>query len=506
MKNALHTRRRFLGEAACAAVGSASVLSTMLNLQMANHAAAVGSPGSGQRKTLVCLHLSGGWDSYNVLIPYAASAASEADDAVYAEYKAARSNLAIPRQNLLPLTGLTDAQGRNFGLHPNCKRMAEMFNGPSGSPYQGKKRLSLIANVGTLVEPISNKSEYYNATKALPKALFSHRDQTEQWQTSVPQGLDVLTGWAGRAADVLHSTFNTEQTGGFYMPMSFSLSGNSAFQTGAHQGQFVLTHNGAISLTGANNPNPPRVLAAKNAAISEILGSPLDSHYKNLLQQSFANITRDSIARGATFQAEFDRPGSVNGVDVIATLDAAGFPDYLPAANLRAAVQNLAIRESLKLCRQTIFIEWGGWDHHGELLNTQAEMLSVLDDSLYAYQNAIEALGLQDDVITFTSSDFGRTLRSNGQGTDHAWSGHQLVLGGPIDGGKLLGRFPSLEINGVDDIGRGGRLFPRLSCDEYFCELLRWFGVNSSDMDQVLPNITNFYNPGAANHPIGFLA
>lgn len=485
-------------------MGSASVLSTMLNLQMANHAAAAGGAGGSQRKTLVCLYLSGGWDSYNVLIPYDASAADEAGDAVYAEYLAARSNLAIPRQDLLPLTGVTDAQGRSFGLHPSCQHLAEMFNGPSGSPYQDKKRLSLISNIGTLIEPITNKAEYLNATKALPKALFSHRDQTEQWQTSVPQGLDVLSGWGGRAADVLHSTFNTEQTGGFYMPMNFSLSGNSAFQTGVDQGQFVITSNGALSLTGAHRTSG--VLARKNAALTEILGSPLDNHYQNLFQQSFGNITRNSIASSAAFQSDFDNPGSVNGVDVVSTLDAAGFPNHRLSDNLQAAVRNLAIRERLKLCRQTIFVEWGGWDHHSELLNTQAGMLSILDDALFAYQNALEALGLQDDVITFTCSDFGRTLRSNGQGTDHAWSGHQFVMGGPVDGGKLLGQFPSLEIDGVDDVGRGGRLFPRLSCDEYFCELLRWFGVSASDMPQVLPNITNFFDPNSADNPVGFLA
>ena len=192
------SRRRFLGEASCAALGSSSVLSTILNLQMANHAAVAAGGGGSTRKTLVCLYLSGGWDSYNVLIPYDSSASGEGDDAVYSEYKAARSNLAIPRDDLIPLTGVTDAQGRQFGLHPSCTRLAEMFNGPASSPYNGKQRLSFVTNIGTLIERLTNKADYDNATKALPKALFSHRDQTEQWQTSVPQGLEVLSGWAGR--------------------------------------------------------------------------------------------------------------------------------------------------------------------------------------------------------------------------------------------------------------------------------------------------------------------
>ncbi len=132
-------------------------------------------------------------------------------------------------------------------------------------------------------------------------------------------------------------------------------------------------------------------------------------------------------------------------------------------------------------------------------------MLLTLDGVLYAFQKCLEALLLTDDVVTFTCSDFGRTLRSNGQGTDHAWGGNQLVMGGPIRGGEVKGAFPSLVIDGADDIGRGGRILPQLSADEYFCELLRWFGVASTDMERVLPNIGEFYNPASVANPVGFM-
>jgi uncharacterized protein (DUF1501 family) len=158
---------------------------------------------------------------------------------------------------------VTDASGRNFGLHPSCERLAEMFN--STGNYAGKKRHSALAHIRTISDPVTNKSEYINATKRLPKALFSHRDQIEQWQASVPQGIDVLSGWGGRAAEVLHSTFNTEQTGGFYMPMNFWFSGNSPFQTGVSEGQFVITANGALNLTSpaAGNSSATGVLAKR---------------------------------------------------------------------------------------------------------------------------------------------------------------------------------------------------------------------------------------------------
>ena len=481
----MRSRRQFLGEASCAAIGSTSVLSTLLNLTMANHAAAQGGFGT-QRKTLVCVFLSGGCDTFNLLIPRGAG---------YAEYAAARSNLAIPEAQLRNLAGT------NFGLHPSCPKLAEMFNGTGA--FTGKKRASLLANVGTLIEPIPNKAAYLNGSVAVPKALFSHRDQIEQWQTSVPQGMQVLSGWGGRAADVIHSTLNTEQTGNFYMPMNFSMAGNSAFQIGQSEGQFVITGGGALSFTGASGNSA--VLQAKQQLIEDSVASPVEAHYRNLFHRTHARITANSMARGEDFQQHFANPGTLNSQNVTNVVNNAAFPNHWISSQFRAAVKTIAIRQQLQLMRQTIFIEFGGWDHHAELLQNHGSMLGVLDGALHAFQLCLETLGLANDVITFTCSDFGRTLRSNGQGTDHAWSSNQIVMGGPVAGGQIRGTFPSLVIEGADDVGRGGRIFPRLSADEYFCELLRWFGVTPGDMDMVLPNIGNFYDPSSTSNPVGFL-
>ena len=488
----MRSRRQFLGETSCAAIGSTSILSTLLNLTMANHAAAQGGM-AGQRKALVCLFLSGGCDTFNLLIP-------RDQPGGYDEYAASRSGLAIPRNQLLPLN-FTDSLGRSYGLHPSCVRLAEMFNGMAGDP--AKKRLSLLANVGTLIEPIPNKQAYLNGAVGIPKALFSHRDQIEQWQTSVPQGMDILSGWGGRAADVIHSAYNTEQTGGYYMPMNFSLAGNAAFQIGQSEGQFVITSGGALSFTGSGGASA--VNQAKNQVLHAAVASPLEQHYQNLFQRTHGRITSNSIDRGMEFQNHFDQPGSINGQDIASVLAAAGFPAHSLSEQFKAAIKTIAIRETLKLRRQTVFIEYSGWDHHSELLANQSKMLGILDGVLYAFQKSLEALGLADDVVTFTCSDFGRTLRSNGQGTDHAWGGNQLVMGSPVAGGLIRGAFPSLVIDGANDIGRGGRMLPTLSADEYFCELLRWFGVTSGDMDMVLPNIRKFYDPANVANPVGFM-
>ncbi|MEI6085249.1 MAG: DUF1501 domain-containing protein [Verrucomicrobiota bacterium] len=470
------TRRQFIRQVNCAAVGSSAILSTLLNLKLAgNLAADTTCPGC---KTLVCLFLSGGCDTFQLLVP---------TDSRYAAYAASRSGLAIPSGNLLPLLSPANA----FGLHPSCVNMQKMARGEA--PFSAK-RLSFVTNVGTLVQPVT-KAQFnawengQNAALPVPKALFSHSDQIEQWQTAVPQGMSQLSGWAGRAADILHPANAGAQTS-----MSISLGGNNVFQVGNTVQQFVVTPSGALTFEGNTGGNPGNPLQIKNAA----LRSTMSQHYTNLLTESFAQLTKSGDDAQLYFQGKFDAANT-------ATVDAL-FPanNYL-AQTLKAAVRTIKIRSDLNLTRQTIFINYGGWDHHGELLNTQAGMLSTLDTAIGAYQQALDQLGLANDVITFTASDFGRTLRSNGRGTDHAWGGNAFVFGGPVVGGQVYGTFPDLALDSNDDVGHGGRLLPSTSVDAYFAELLRWFGVPANQMSYVLPNIANFWNPNSPTGPIGFV-
>ena len=481
------SRRGFLKQLNCAAVGSSAILNTLLNLKLANSVAAQGGPLDN--KSLVCLFLSGGCDSFNVLVPWEASA--------YNTYSITRGafgsdgGLALDRNALRQLA----APSANYGLHPACANLQAMANGTGA--FTGKRRLALITNVGTLVQPIT-KAQFnawedgQNAALPVPKALFSHSDQIEQWQTAVPQGLAQLSGWAGRCADILHAYYNTGSTS-----MSISLGGNNVFQVGNSTQQFVVTPSGALTFegnTGGANPNP---LQLKNAA----LRNTLDQHYTNLLTESFSQLTKQSDAAQQFFQTQFDSAGAQLGGAVDAL-----FPgnNYL-ATTLKAVVKTIKIRNALGLRRQTFFVQYGGWDHHGELLNTEAGMLSTLDTALGAYQQALEMLGLQNDVTTFTASDFGRTLRSNGRGTDHAWGANAMVFGGKVDGGKIFGTYPDLTLDGPDDVGRGGRLLPSTAADLYFAELLRWFGVSSGNLSYVLPNLANFWNPNSASAPLGFM-
>lgn len=473
--NAL-SRRGFLRQSSCAAISSLPIMNMLLNLKLANQAAAQGSPTD--RKTLVCIFLQGGHDSFNFLVPR---------DARHAVYSTSRGNLALPVASLQALNQIPGGDGQLYGLHPSCAGLRELFNGLGGDT--AKRRASIVANVGTLIQP-TTKAQYLAESVPLPRSLFSHSDQIDQWQTSVPQGMQQLSGWGGRLADLLHSSFNTGQTS-----MNVSFSGNNLFQVGNDTKQFVVTEGGALTFTNPADPNyPANPLAVKNAAHKSLI----EQHYGNLMQESFAQLTKSSIDLQEYYQTLY----SAFDESRISTPFPGG--NYL-AANLRSVAKTIALRPQLGLRRQTIFVGFGGWDHHAELLNTQAGMLAVLDSALLAFQKALEELGVQDEVITFTCSDFARTLRTNGSGTDHAWGGNALVMGGPVQGGLVRGTFPNLALESNDDVGYGGRLVPSTSVDQFFAEMLRWFGVSGAAMNAVLPNISHFYDPSSNQLPLNFL-
>ncbi|MDA1067418.1 MAG: DUF1501 domain-containing protein [Verrucomicrobia bacterium] len=482
-KNLPITRRTFIKSAGCSALTGIPILSTILNLKLLNQASASNiqlhaAPGEDY-KTLVCVFMQGGNDSFNTLVP--------TDDARYAEYASSRSNLALARESLLSLNQAEGGDGLPYGLHGNGPGLQQLFNGLGGDA--NKRRLSFIANIGTLVEPVTLAQYKDESTTArFPKALFSHIDQEQQWQTSVPQGMDQLSGWGGRIADLLHNDYNQDK-----LSMSIALSGKSVFQIGKTAQQFVINENGAQRFTGGwdeTNRNDP--LNLKNFMVRNIL----EQEYSNMVRRAFAESTNQSIEQADFFQSAFEKfDESTIGV---------AFPNSYLGGQLKAAFKSIVLREQLGLRRQTLFIATGGFDTHLNLLSEQAVLLDDWSRCLLAFQTAIENAGLQDSVLTFSGSDFGRTLRSNGRGTDHAWGGNSFVMGGQVNGGRVYGTYPNMALDGPDDIGQGGRFLPSTSVDVVVAEIAQWFGVSNADLPYVLPNIGNFHTLGS-DPPIGFI-
>jgi uncharacterized protein (DUF1501 family) len=460
------SRRRFLGEASCAAVGSASLFSTLLNLRMTATAAAQGSGGDDDYKALVCLFFAGGWDSFNALVP--------AGDAEHAEYARIRTDLALPQSSLLPVEPVTPGDGRRYGVHPAMPEVAQLFD---------QRRLAWLSNVGTLVEP-TTKVDMEAGRARLPLGLYSHADQIMHWQTSVPDSRTAL-GWGGRTADLLQSLNDPSD-----ISMNISLSGDNVFQSGEHSVAYSIDPEGDGAIRIHEYGSEDDYGRLKTAAIDSLL----DLRYRNLFQSTFTDLTRRAIDANAAFSE------AIAGMPALQTT----FATNEIARSFEMVARVIAARKALGVRRQTFFIFFGGWDHHDEVLNNMQGMLTVVSQSLGQFDAALQELGVGDQVTTFTASDFARTLTSNGRGSDHAWGGNHMVMGGAVRGGEIYGEYPQLYADNALDTGRG-RLIPTTSCDAYFGELAQWFGVSPGDLDAVLPNIGRFHDTAAGRPPLGFM-
>ncbi len=454
------SRRKFLGQASCAAIGSTTLFSTLLDLKKINAATAASSNIlDGSYKALVCIMQGGGNDSFNMLIPTGSNA--------YSDYATTRSNLAIPLNDILPLNGT------NLGLHPSMTGVQSLYN---------QNKLSFISNIGTLIQPIT-KQQYYDESVDIPLGLFSHADQAQQWQTSIPHDRTAL-GWGGKTADLLQSMNNNSN-----ISMNISLAGTNTFQKGADTVEYVIdAYDGAIGIQGYNGPN------ALHQVITGSVDHFIDQAYTDIYKKTYVDVIK--VARDS--EAEFS--AAIDGVSTFNTQ----FSDNDVSQSMHMIAKTIAARNTLNVNRQIFFVEFGGWDHHDEVLDSQNEMLAVLSDAMKEFSDAMAEIGTDDCVSTFTMSEFSRTLTSNGNGTDHAWGGNVMAMGGPVNGGNIYGNYPSLELNNSIEVG-GGVLIPQLSCDEYFAELAMWFGVNNSDLADIFPNLGNFYSIGSSNPPIGFL-
>jgi len=462
-------RRRFLKMlgVGCPSVGMTSLLSGISNMNLLAATTAANLPlyTNSEYKALVCIMLSGGNDSFNMLVP------NDADS--YDEYAAVRTNLAVPRQELLSISPL-NTPNKNFGLHPKLVNIHQLFN---------LSKASFICNVGSLLKPTTLSD--YNAGLNLPIGLFSHSDQNKHWQTSIPKDRDAI-GWGGRLADVMY-TNNSNQN----ISMNISLDGVNTFQQGNIVSEYSIgpTNTGSVLITGSAKNNFYETLKRQT------LESILEQDYQNILSKAYSQSVLGSNSNSIEFAS------AINNGEAFTTV----FGTDTFSKKLNMIAKTIAARNQLNVKRQTFFVNLGGFDNHDNGLEDHSTLMEQLDSALFSFFSSLQELGLESNVLTFTMSDFGRKLVSNGDGSDHAWGGHCLVLGGNIKGKRLFGEYPELHLGNSLDIG-SGRLIPTTSCDEYFSELALWFGASTSDLEMVLPNLSNFWSYRTdSNLPIGFI-
>ena len=445
------SRREFLGQASCASVGATALFSTLLSLRLANSLAAqTVTPGSDY-KALVCLFLAGGNDSYNMLVP--------TSNGEYDAYARIRGNLALAKDSLLQITP-GNLGGRTLGIHPSMPEVRDLFNAG---------HLSFVSNVGSLVRPTTLAE--YKSGKYRPVSLYSHADQVKQWQTCIPDQRTAI-GWGGRAADILHSLNKSS-----LVSMNISLSGQNIFLTGQQAFTYSVGSNGATALNGYDPLAVNNLTALRSAAVD----SMLVGDYRNLFEKSYASSTVDAI------ETYYEFTSVLTGITLATPTPASNSL----ANNLAMIARIAAANGKLGTKRQVFFVQIGGWDLHDDTLVKQQALLQTVSKALGFFWSALSEVGLQNNVTLFTASDFARTLTSNGNGSDHAWGGNHLALGGAVAGGYALGNkaqgyYPDFQNIAQIDTGQG-RLIPGVAVDEYARDLLSWFGVSNSDMDYVLP-------------------
>ncbi|MEM0952728.1 MAG: DUF1501 domain-containing protein [Pseudomonadota bacterium] len=419
-----------------------------------------GGSGFSDYRALVCVFLFGGNDSFNMLVPR-----STAEYNVYAN---ARQNLSVAQDVLLPINPLA-SDGVDYGLHPSMPGLQTLFE--SGAA-------TFVANVGPLIEP-TTKDQFLNQAVLLPPQLFSHNDQQDQWQSLKGQAL-TATGWAGRMADIIRDGVSNQQ-----MATNASLFGTNLLQSADDTVAYVMGPGGPLQFEGFST-TPGSFEFQQREAFLRVLRA----QYGSIYERAFVDVQQRAIEEADTITA------AISTAPPLTT----AFPDSQLGQQLNTVARLIAVRERLSMQRQIFFVATGGFDSHDNQNEDQPALLGGVSEALKAFYDATVELGVSREVTSFTQSDFGRTLTSNGDGTDHAWGGNQIVVGDSVLGRQIIGQYPLLQIDGADDVG-GGRIIPTLSADQYAATLARWFGIAESDIGAVAPHLANF-----SQTDLGFIA
>lgn len=440
-------RREFLRRAS--ALGLAGTAAPWaLNLAALGEAAAATAPGD--YKALVCVFLYGGNDHGNTLVPY--------DAASYNAYAAIRQTLATPRDQLAATVLGQTVGGRQMALAPQLGKLKALWDAG---------RLGVQLNVGPLIQP-TTLAQYKAQSVPLPPKLFSHNDQQSVWQSSSPEG--ATSGWGGRLGDLFLSG------NGAATFTCINASGNAVYMAGKQAVQYQVSTSGAVPINGVVRP------LYGSQACSDALKALVTAERSHWMEAELNRVVSRSIAAQGTVSAGLAGVPALQTVfDTTSSL----------SSQLLMVARLIAARQTLGATRQVFFVSIGGFDTHDFLLDQHPGLLTAVNDALASFYAATVELGVANQVTTFTASDFGRTLTSNGDGSDHGWGSHHVVLGGAVKGGRYWGTLPSVTVNGPDDVGQG-RLLPTTGVDQLGATLATWMGVGATDLPSVLPQIGNY--------------
>lgn len=460
-----YSRRNFLKGGAALTLGAASGFAT--DLMRFN---AFAADTSGYR-ALVCVFFFGGMDCHDTVIPY--------DTTNYNQYATIRRDLFNRYANnqggstrdraqllALNLTNASEFGGRQFALPPELGPLHELIENGNGA---------IVSNVGPLVEPLT-RTEFRNRTATLPPRLYSHNDQQSVWMSSKPEG--ARFGWGGRFGDMADASAANPDT----TFTAVSTDGNTVFLQGEIVGQYQVGNNGPQVIDG---------IGEDSLFGSNTLPGLYEAHLKaegqsssNLLQRDFTKVMERSIEANRVLSDAF---GS-------AAPFATAFPNSNLGAQLQVVARIIALRGVLGVRRQIFFVGTGGFDTHSNQATSIPRLHTDIGASMRAFYEATAEMGVAGSVTSFTASDFGRTLTINRDGTDHGWGSHHFVIGGGVNGSRIVGQFPEPVLEHAQDSGNG-RLIPTTSVDQFAATLGAWFGLSGGELTDALPGLPNFSTP-----------
>lgn len=452
------SRRVFLRRSGCA-LGGAIFASTVKRFGLVNALAQQKQPfdAAPDYKALVCIYLGGGNDSNNMVVPIDSYQAPDGSADGYPAYAALRGPLVIPQASLRPITPI--GLGKTFGLHPNMTELQTLF---------ANQHLAVLCNVGTLYAPMT-RTQYLNNSVQKPDNLFSHDDQTGQYQSAILTNTQVNppTGWGGRLADG-----TTALNGSATFPMIVSLSGAPLF------GTTNLTRPLVPGSTLSGFPSQPTTDARYNAMqylLTIDRNSTLINSQSDVMQRAVVNMSLVTQA--------------INDSNAVHAV----FPGTGIGTQMRNIARIIAKRSSLfGMQRQIFFASLGGFDTHTGQLSAHTTLFTQLSQAMKAFYDATIELGVSSNVTTFTMSDFSRTLKPTEDGSDHAWGSHQFIMGDAVLGGRFYGAYPTLKVSAFNDSGNEGRWIPTTALDQFGATLSRWFGLADADLPVAFPNLVRF--------------
>lgn len=517
------SRRSLLG--GLALYGAAAPLA--LNLSAIGKAAAQSVGPAAPYRALVCIFMTGGNDSNNLLLatdqgsfaqywtarisggdPIALMPVGTAPVAIGATSSVTGRTVKTGDQpehwgGVLPITPATPQlvpaankvgsaeQTRTFALHPMLSATQKLF---------AAGKVAAVANVGTLLAPLT-KADYAHPTLStqIPQRLFSHADQQAAWQSGQLDG--AATGWGGLMAD----TFQPAASGGGDFA-SITTAGNTPFPQGTANKSFRVSY-GADKATAQTITLVARTGRYNESVsfLSELTASLQDGSSQNQLVKTYAAAVAHSLQTSVTYDAALTAAGgpyTTVPVPAAFTDPISGAAADNPLADqLEAVVQTAAAHASLGVQRQVFFVQYGSFDTHDGENARQGLLLAQLDHALAYLDSALAKVGLSEAVTAFTASDFNRTFTTNGDGTDHAWGGHHLVIGGAVRGGDIYGAYPTLGVDRaaswatpafVNPDASGNAFVPTTSVETYMATMASWMGVSSTQMASIFPKLSNF--------------